>query len=125
MRKTILGVVASFAMVAAALACSSNSGGDGSAPCAESLFNSGGADCNSCAQANCSAQTSGFESSCSGFLSCICASGSYSASAANSSACTGTVESSCDSAVESLESCLEKSCSSECSYGDGGSGDGS
>jgi len=122
--------VACAALVA--FACSSSSGSGGSASsCAQSAAGQGNTNgaCSSCAESNCGSQISGYESGCSDYLSCICPGGSYNGSLAQQ--CVSKAqESSCTPAAESVGTCVQQHCASQCgasgsSSGGSGSGSGS
>jgi hypothetical protein len=65
------------------------------------------------------------ESACSGYLNCACPGGSFSQTAAESSSCQQQIDSSCASAEQSIVSCEEQNCASQCGISGGSSGGGS
>jgi hypothetical protein len=113
MKRIFVGGVIGF-VVAAALACSSNSGGGASANC---LVSYAGQGCLTCAQSNCNSQLGAASNSCGAFISCVCPSGTYVAN--NLQMCESKATSQCQSDGQSLSSCISQKCNTACS-GDGG-----
>ncbi|HTQ46455.1 MAG TPA: hypothetical protein VMI75_27050 [Polyangiaceae bacterium] len=106
--------VAIGALVAAALACSSSSGGGASANC---LVSYAGQGCLTCVQTNCNSQLGAASNSCGSFISCVCPNGTYVAS--DLQMCESRASSQCQSDGSALNTCVQQKCSTACS-GDGG-----
>src|ERR1700685_3033646 len=77
-----------------------------------------GSDCFACVKASCGPELSGYESACSGYLSCVCPGGNFSCSAATSTACNPSAAgSSCATAENSFGACGLQNCKTACSSG--------
>ncbi len=92
MKRKKTAVLGALAVVAvAAVGCSSsgsgNNSGGAAGSCLASSSTSGSTACNTCVQNACSAQINDLSSPCSGYISCVCPGGNYSATAAASSSC--------------------------------------
>jgi hypothetical protein len=118
------GLIASLvALSAAAFACSSSSNSGGASNAC--VYAGTSSSCQSCVQNSCGSQVSSGESACSGYLNCACPGGSFSQTAAESSSCQQQIDSSCASAEQSIVSCEEQNCASQCGISGGSSGGGS
>ena len=102
--------------IAALLGCSSSSSGsDGNAGCLEAQAATGGSGCYACIQSKCASQLTSYESVCSAYISCVCPSGMFSVTAAESAACEQDLsESACTSASQAGQDCQTANCATEC-----------
>src|SRR5580704_13198404 len=120
-------MVVALAVAAAAFACSSNNGGgvDGSSCISNSLSSTGNSACSPCLEASCSSLLGGFESACSDYLTCICPGGTLN-QGLESQCSSKATEGTCNSSAQTLLSCIEANCQSQCttvsSSGSGGGG---
>jgi hypothetical protein len=87
-------------------------GDGGIAECFETLGES--SDCVTCLSASCSPLWSAAQTSCAGYLACVCPRGIYDASAAMSSTCMSESKGACATASDALTSCEVTLCAEAC-----------
>jgi hypothetical protein len=120
--KILSAVALSACGLAFACSSSNSSGGGAYTSCHATESNS---TCTSCIEGSCGADLSTFESSCSDFLSCACASGSYNSTAAAGTTCQAKITAACTSADQTISTCVQMSCATQCSTASSGGGSGS